>query len=63
MNQDGEVEFSADFYLLKPKDMARANGAVLCDIPNRGNKTMLSMFNLARGGNFPERKSTSATAF
>ena len=54
VNQDGEVEFSADFYLLRPKDMARANGAVLCDIPNRGNKTMLSMFNRARGGNFPE---------
>jgi hypothetical protein len=54
VNQDGEVEFSAEFYILRPKDMARANGAVLCDIPNRGNKTMLSMFNLARGSNSPE---------
>ena len=63
VNQDGEVEFSADFYMLRPADMARANGAVLCDIPNRGNKTMLGMFNLARGSNFPKRRRTSATAF
>src|SRR5512138_3409342 len=37
-NASGEVEFSADLFLLKPKDMARANGALLLEIPNRGGK-------------------------
>jgi hypothetical protein len=43
----GRVEFSADFYLLKPKDMRRANGALLFEVANRGRKGMLSM--LAHG--------------
>ena len=63
VNRDGEVEFSAEFYMLRPKDMARANGAVLCDIPNRGNKTMLSMFNLARGSNSPETEAHFGDGF
>lgn len=37
-NAHGEVEFSADLYLLKPKDMRRGNGAILMEIPNRGGK-------------------------
>ena len=37
-NAAGEVEFSADLFLLKPKDMARANGALLLEIANRGGK-------------------------
>src|SRR5437879_1435696 len=28
-NSQGEVEFSADFYLLRPKDMSKGNDAVL----------------------------------
>lgn len=37
----GEVEFSADLYLLKPKDMAKGNGAVLFEVSNRGGKGIL----------------------
>src|SRR5215472_17620874 len=48
-NAQGEVEFSADLYLLKPKDMNRANGAVLFEVSNRGGKGILSLVNGATG--------------
>ncbi len=48
-NRDGEVEFSADIYLLKPVDLKQGNGAALLEINNRGRKGMLSMFNRAAG--------------
>ena len=44
-NKSGEVEFSSDFFLIRPTDMSRSNGALLIDIPNRGGKTVLRMFN------------------
>ena len=44
-NAEGRVEASADFYLLKPVDMARGNGRLLLDVPNRGRKVALGMFN------------------
>ena len=46
-NAAGKVEFSSDLYVLKPKQPERGNGAVLCGIPNRGRKFMLSFFNRA----------------
>jgi alpha/beta hydrolase family protein len=44
-NAQGEVEFSADLYLLKPKDMNRGNGAVLFEVSNRGGKGILNLVN------------------
>jgi Alpha/beta hydrolase domain len=44
-NSDGEVEFSADLYLLKPKDMSRGNGSVLFEVSNRGGKGILRLVN------------------
>src|SRR5687768_16055500 len=35
---DGAVEFSADFYILRPTDLKKGNGTLLLEIPNRGNK-------------------------
>jgi Alpha/beta hydrolase domain len=35
-NQGGAVEFSADLIVLRPKSRARANGALIVDVPNRG---------------------------
>ncbi len=32
----GEVEFSADFMALRPKDSGKSNGSLLLEIPNRG---------------------------
>jgi hypothetical protein len=50
-NAQGKVEFSSDFQLLKPKQMARANGAVLYEVSNRGGKGMLGFFNRGAGAN------------
>jgi len=44
-NADGRVEFSGDFYLLKPVDMEKGNGRLLLDLANRGRKVALGMFN------------------
>jgi hypothetical protein len=46
----GEVELTADLYMVKPLDPAKGNGTVLFEVSNRGGKGMLSRFDLARGG-------------
>ena len=46
-NGEGRVEFAADFALLRPVDAARGNRALLLDVPNRGRKVALGMFNSA----------------
>ena len=43
-NAAGEVEFTADFLLLKPVDVARGNGRLLYEVGNRGGKAMLRVF-------------------
>lgn len=45
VNARGMVEYSAEFVLLKPKDMAKASGVLRYDAPNRGN--ILTMLNPA----------------
>jgi hypothetical protein len=52
-NPAGKVEFSADFFLIKPKQMATGNGAVLYEVSNRGGKGMLGFFNHAAGSADP----------
>jgi alpha/beta hydrolase family protein len=46
-NARGQVEFSSDFYIIKPKDSARGNGVALFDMVNRGGKALLRVFNRA----------------
>jgi hypothetical protein len=46
-NAQGSVEFSSDFYMVKPQDISRGNGAVLFEICNRGGKAMLPFLNFA----------------
>ena len=48
VNGAGMVEFSADFYALRPVDAATSNGVALMDVLNRGRKTVITSFN--RGG-------------
>jgi hypothetical protein len=48
-NARGEVEFSADFYLLKPVDPRRGNGRLFYEVGNRGGKSMLVTFQHATG--------------
>jgi hypothetical protein len=43
-NENGEVEFHADFYLLKPVDPARGNGVLFYEAGNRGTKRILPVF-------------------
>lgn len=44
-NAEGKVEFSADFEFLAPADLTKANGSLVYEINNRGNRTCLSQFN------------------
>jgi hypothetical protein len=39
----GEVEFSADFIALRPKDSRKGNGSMLLENPNRGRSRILSL--------------------
>ncbi len=45
-NAEGKVEFTADVYILRPRDAAKRNGTLLVEIPNRGGKGLLGTFNL-----------------
>ncbi len=49
-NAAGRVEYSTDFYLLKPLDLARGNHKLFYGIINRGNKVDLVMMNNAPSG-------------
>jgi hypothetical protein len=44
-NARGLVESWADFYLLRPVDPSRGRRRLLLDVPNRGRKVALGMFN------------------
>src|SRR5579859_380628 len=41
--QNGEVEFSADFVAVRPRDPAKGNGTMLLENPNRGFPRFLSL--------------------
>jgi len=41
--KDGEVEFSSDFIVLRPKDAAKGNGSMLLEVPNRGHSRIISL--------------------
>jgi hypothetical protein len=60
---NGDVEFSADLFLLKPKDMARSNGAVLLEISNRGGKSIFSIVNGGRAGTDPSEEADFGDGF
>ncbi|HYL37041.1 MAG TPA: alpha/beta hydrolase domain-containing protein [Bryobacteraceae bacterium] len=52
-NSEGKVEFSSEFYILRPRDPARSNGTMLLEISNRGGKGLLGTFDLASGSSDP----------
>ena len=54
-NAEGNVVFSADFYLLKPVDPTRGNGRLFYEVGNRGGKGMLVTFQAASGSTDPTR--------
>lgn len=50
-NAQGEVEFSADLYLVRPKDPNKGNGAVVFEVSNRGGRGILNIVNGGSGSN------------
>src|SRR5438132_6520618 len=51
-NAGGKVEYSFDFYILKPIDLTKGNHKMLYEPPNRGGKT-INALNRGVGGNDP----------
>src|ERR1700730_8965783 len=47
--KNGEVEFSADFVAVCPKDPSKSNGSLLLEVPNRGRARIIG---LVDGGNW-----------
>jgi hypothetical protein len=62
-NAAGRVEFSSDFYLLKPKDPARGNGTLLFEVSNRGGKSMVGFFNRGAASLDPQTESEFGDGF
>jgi hypothetical protein len=56
-NARGEVEASADFYMLKPVDPKRGNGRLFYEVGNRGGKSLLQTFQKASGSPDPTQES------
>lgn len=52
-NGRGRVAFSADFFMLKPRNPQLGNGSLLVEVPNRGNKYLLRQFNFGEPSNDP----------
>ena len=50
---DGLITITSDFWLLRPVDQAKGNGALLFEFVNRGNKRCLQFFNDAPDTNRP----------
>lgn len=49
-NSQGQVEFSADLYILRPKEISKGNGAVLFEVSNRGGRGIDRLVNGATTG-------------
>jgi hypothetical protein len=59
-NASGKVEYSFDFYILKPTDLSKGNHKIFYEAPNRGSK-LFGNFNRSRGGNDPATSSDPDT--
>lgn len=58
-DRGGKVEFTANVYILRPRDPAKGNGTALVQISNRGGKTLLADFDFAK----PSRDARTAAEF
>src|SRR5713101_4212816 len=61
-NAQGKVEYSFDFYILKPMDLSKGDHKVFYEAPNRGSK-LFGNFNRSTGGNDPSASSDPAGTF
>ena len=62
-SQDGKVHFSGDATFLVPIDPARANRALLFEMPNRGNRIAMRSFNMAPFDLMPTDELTPGDGF
>jgi hypothetical protein len=57
-NARGLVDYQSEFRILKPIDLARGNGWLVYDVPNRGNQPIMSRLNGAPDGGHPANAGT-----
>ena len=62
-NAAGRVEYRSDFTLMTPTDLAKGNGWLLYDVPNRGNKVALTRLNRGADGNRPTTAAHAGDGF
>lgn len=62
-DEDGLVRFSATFEILRPVDPMKANGRLLYDYGNRGNKRVMQFFNDAPSSNRPTNLEHAGNGF
>jgi hypothetical protein len=62
-NARGNVEYTADFEILRPADAARGNGTLIYDVNNRGNKRILQVLNDAPTGNALDAPAAAGDGF
>src|SRR5687768_7970754 len=62
-NKRGRVEYWSDFCVLKPLDLARGNGKIFYDAPNRGGKRIVAFLNDAPQSNNPSTLEESGNGF
>jgi len=63
LSRTGKVAYCAEFYLLKPLDMARGSGKIFYDVVNRGNKRILAFMNDAPENNDPSDLEAAGNGF
>ncbi len=62
-NAAGRVEFSADLYILRPRDQARSNGVALVEVSNRGRMGLLNFFNRGPAESDPSKDADLGDGF
>jgi Alpha/beta hydrolase domain len=62
-NRRGRVEYWSDLCILKPVDMARGNGKIFFDAPNRGGKRIVAFLNDAPQNNDPSTIEDAGNGF
>jgi hypothetical protein len=62
-NRRGKVEYSTEVFVLKPVDMARGNGKIFYDAPNRGGKRILAFLNDGPQSNDPTTLKDAGNGF
>ncbi|MCX8997126.1 alpha/beta hydrolase domain-containing protein [Rhizobiaceae bacterium BDR2-2] len=62
-DDDGHVSAQTDIWILRPKDPAKANGTILFEFVNRGNKRCLQFFNNGAPTNRPSSAADAGNGF